>query len=283
MGAVVGLVLAIGILLVLSTRGSSGPRAVERTDRLVELMRQAGVRHATRGNLVAACVASAVVVGVLVLIVTAVPIVAVMAAFGAAVLPVVLLRRRLRSRRLALRSAWPDAVDNLASAIRAGLSLPDALAALGERGPEPLRPAFSDFAADYRASGAFGSSLDRLQADLADPVADRVLGALRIAREVGGADLGLVLRTVSTLLREDARTRGEIESRQSWTVSAARLAVAAPWVTLAFLCTRPEAVAAYSTFTGALVLLAAAGISFVAYRAMVRIGRLPGDRRVVRA
>ena len=56
-----------------------------------------------------------------------------------------------------------------------------------------------DFAHDYRATGRFGACLDRLKADLADPAGDRVVEALRIAREVGGGDLGRMLRTLSQL------------------------------------------------------------------------------------
>ena len=58
------------------------------------------------------------------------------------------------------------------------------------------------------------------------------------------------------------------------------MAVAAPWVTLALLCTRPEAVQAYRTPAGAVVLVAAALVSVVAYRLMMRIGRLPAERRL---
>ena len=45
-------------------------------------------------------------------------------------------------------------------------------------------------------------------------------------------------------LREDARTRAELETRQGWTINAARLAVAAPWIVLGLLSLRPEAVEA---------------------------------------
>ena len=86
---------------------------------------------------------------------------------------------------------------------------------------------------DYRATGRFHDCLDRLKDRLSDPVADRIIESLRIAREVGGSDLGRLLRTLSAFLREDARTRAELETRQSWTVNAARLAVAAPWIVLA--------------------------------------------------
>ena len=57
-------------------------------------------------------------------------------------LPFAVVSARARRRRREFAEVWPEAVDNLASAVRAGLSLPDALAALGVRGPEPLRPAF---------------------------------------------------------------------------------------------------------------------------------------------
>jgi tight adherence protein B len=108
-----------------------------------------------------------------------------------------------------------------------------------------------------------------------------VIVSLGIAREVGGSDLGRVLATLSDFLRQDARARGEIEARQSWTVNAARVAVAAPWITLLLLCTRPETVAAYSTAAGAVILIGSAVLSVVAYRVMTAIGRLPDEPRVL--
>jgi tight adherence protein B len=87
---------------------------------------------------------------------------------------------------------------------------------------------------------------------------------------------------LSGFLRDDARTRAELETRQGWTVNAARLGVAAPWLVLAFLATRPQAVSAYNSTGGALVLLVGGAVSLVAYRLMVRIARLPAERRVLR-
>ncbi len=196
--------------------------------------------------------------------------------------PVALVRTRARKRRSRLRDLWPDAVDNIASAVRAGMALPEALAQLAHRGPEELRPAFAAFGEDYRLTGRFQDCLTRLKERLSDPVGDRLVESMRIAREVGGSDLGHLLRTLSTFLREDARTRAEMETRQSWTVNAARLAVASPWVVLAMLSTRPESVQAYSTGLGGFVLAGGAALALVAYRVMVRIGRLPEDERVLR-
>jgi tight adherence protein B len=200
----------------------------------------------------------------------------------AAYAPVALLGMRRRQRRMELRELWPDVVDNLASGVRAGLSLAEALTQIGVRGPELLRGPFRDFGEDYRATGRFAECLDRLKATLADPTADRIVESVRVAREVGGTDLGRLLRSLSQFLREDARTRAELETRQGWTVNAARLGLAAPWIVLALLSLRPETVAAYDSRGGVAVLAIGAGVSLAAYRVMLRLARLPAERRVLR-
>lgn len=280
-GALLGLALGLGVLLVM--QGVMTPRTARpgRESRLRVLIDQAGLPRVGPSALVGACFALGAIAGLLALAVSGVLVVGVLATLVAGFLPLVVLRRRARTRSIALRAAWPDAVDMLGSAVRAGMSLPEAVIDLGVRGPEALRPAFRSFAADYRASGSFAVALDLLKDDMGDPVADRVVVSLGIAREVGGSDLGRVLATLSDFLRQDARARGEIEARQSWTVNAARVAVAAPWITLLLLCTRPETVAAYSTTTGAIILLGSAALSVVAYRVMTAIGRLPNEPRVL--
>jgi tight adherence protein B len=90
-----------------------------------------------------------------------------------------------------------------------------------------------------------------------------------------------LLRTLSTFLREDARTRGELESRQSWTVNGARLAVAAPWLVLLTLSFQSQVIERYASTAGVVVLVGGALACLLAYRLMVQIGRLPEDRRVL--
>ncbi|MBX9243569.1 type II secretion system F family protein [Actinotalea ferrariae] len=285
MGAVAGLLLGAGLCLLLWATTSPVPRRASsgrRSADLADLLVQAGAPGVTPAGLIGACATAGVVTMVLGTALTQAPPVAACFAVMAALAPLALVRARARRRRAALRQVWPEVVDHLASGIRAGLSLPEALAQLGDRGPVELRPAFRAFAADHRATGRFGDALDALKARLADPVADRIVEALRLTREVGGTDLGRLLRTLSAFLREEARTRGELEARQSWTVNAARLAVAAPWLVLALLSTRPEAASVYDTPAGVAVLALGGGCTAVAYRLMVRIGRLPEDVRVLR-
>lgn len=286
-GVLLGLLLGVGLFLVWWScwvDGTSGPDVGRAPDpgRLRQLLLRAGIEAVSPQALVLVCLAAAATAFLLAAGVSGSVVVA--AAFGllAGWGPIGYLRALARRRQAELGDLWPDVVDNLTSAVRAGLSLPEALSRLGERGPEPLRAPFAAFALDYRASGRFGDSLDALKERLADPVADRICEALRVTREVGGSDLGRLLRSLSTFLREDARTRGELVARQSWTVNGARLAVAAPWIVLAMLATRPEAVAAYDSPTGAAVLGTGAAVSLLAYRIMVWIGRLPQEQRVLR-
>jgi tight adherence protein B len=280
-GLAVGLLLGVGLFLLVvpGAPRASGPDLGRRTRRLLA---DAGVRGVTPAQLVSVCVVASLVVFVAVLAVSgAIPLALAFALF-AGLGPRTVLRRRGRVRSGARREAWPEAVDHLVSGVRAGLSLPEALSALGTSGPAELRPAFARFGEEHRATGSFVPCLERLGDDLADPVGDRVVEALRLAREVGGTDLGGLLRNLSRFLREDARARGEIEARQSWTVNAARVALAAPWLVLLLLATQSSTVRAYNSPAGALVLAIGGGVSYLAYRLMRRIGELPAERRVLR-
>jgi len=283
MGALVGLGVGVGLMLVWSAFFlPARPRRETRTaGRAAELLARAGLGQVSVTGFVVLCASLGLVVTVVIQVVSRTPPVAVVFGTMGAWLPVVVVSSRARRRQREFAEVWPEAVDNLASAVRAGMSLPDALAALGVRGPEPLRRAFDEFALDYQVTGRFGESLDRLKARLADPVGDRVVEGLRIAREVGGGELGRLLRNLSGYLRDEARTRSEMESRQAWTVNGARLAVASPWLVLLFMSFQSEVIHRYSSPGGVAVLVFGAVACLVSYRLMMRIGRLPTERRIL--
>jgi tight adherence protein B len=280
-GALLGLMVGIGVLR-MWTALSEPVRVRVASPGVSDMLAQAGLSGVRPEQLYAMCAGAAFIAFIVVAGVSHAVSIAAAFAGMAAYAPLALVKRRRAHRAAELRALWPDVVDNLGSAVRAGLSLPEAVAQLAVRGPEQLRPEFERFAADHRATGRFGDCLDRLKASLADPVADRILESLRIARDVGGNDLGRLLRTLSQFLRDDARTRSEIETRQGWTVAAARLALAAPWFVLGTLCLRPQTVAAYDSATGVLVLCCGGVVSYLAYRVMLLVARLPDDVRVLR-
>jgi tight adherence protein B len=282
MGVVLGLGTGIGLLLVYwSVVSPRRERAATGPSRLDLLLHRAGVAGTSTGAVLALCLGSSATAGLLVQVISRTWPVSVAFALLAGYLPIAVLVGRARRRQRELAEVWPEAVDNLASAVRAGMSLPEALAQLAARGPEPLRPAFAVFAVDYQVTGRFGECLDRLKERLADPVGDRVVEGLRVARDVGGGELGRLLRSLSVYLRDDARTRSELESRQAWSVNGARLAVAAPWLVLLMLSFQREVISRYASPAGVAVLVVGGACCLVAYRLMVRIGRLPEERRIL--
>jgi tight adherence protein B len=224
-GAVLGLILGIGLTSVWRSGPRRGQRRIKRgptlTERCADMLVQAGIESVSPRQLIGSSIGLALVVFLVGAAVSQTWSIALAFAGFAAAAPVTIVRHRQQKRRTELRDLWPEAVDNLASAVRAGLSLPEALTQLGVRGPMELRRPFQRFGEDYRATGRFADSLERLKASLADPTGDRIVESLRMAREVGGTDLGRLLRTLSAFLREDARTRAELETRQGWSIKAA--------------------------------------------------------------
>ena len=190
------------------------------------------------------------------------------------------VRSRREERRRQRGTVWPDAIAVLIAAVRAGVSLPEACIGLTNRGPDELKEGFDAFTSTYRASGSFDAALVALRTELSDPIGDRVAVALGLANEVGGSDLVRVLRALGDFVREDLRVRKEIEARWSWTVTAARVAAAAPWAVLLMMSTRPEAARAYDSATGALVLALGGSATIIGYRLMLRAARLPDEPRL---
>lgn len=273
-----------GVVLVVSPwvwpRAAGRPRAARGWAAAVEdRLGRAGFPRTAPGAFVATSLAVGLAAGALVLGLTGLGSAACLAVLVAASAPWSVAGWRARSRARAARSLWPEVVDHLVAAIRAGMPLPDALAALADAGPASLRPGFRRFEEQWHRSGTVGPALDELKRGFADPTADRLVEVLRMAREVGGTELPAVLKDLAAHLRQDLALRAEVEARQSWVTNAGKLGLAAPWIVLALLATRPEAARAYATPQGTLLLLAAAAVTLVAYRVMLAIGRLPEDRR----
>jgi tight adherence protein B len=278
-----GLMLGAGVLLVASPwlwpRGAAPKQRRVRDGGLAVLLTQAGMPRVP--------VAVFVALGVLLGVAVAAVVIAVSGVWGlgaavgllAGALPTAAVSRRARRRRRAVRAAWPDLVDHLVAGLRAGMPLAAAVGSLAQAGPPETRDAFAAFEVRVQATGVMGPALDELKAALADPVGDRVVETIRLAREVGGTELPAVLRALAAALRADAAVRSEAEARQSWVVIAARLGVAAPWVVLLLIGSRPEAAAAYNSAGGLLLLAAGLAVTVVAYRLMLALGRLPEERR----
>jgi len=203
-------------------------------------------------------------------------------AFGtlAAGIAFVTVRAKNNLNEAALIAAWPEVIDHLMSGIQSGLSLTESLAGLSTRGPEVLRPAFTQFKATLYGSGDLTQAIEELKALFAHHGSDQIFEALIISKALGGSELLQILRSLGDFLRQDLALRREIEVKHGWIKNSAHLSAAAPWILLLLLSTQPGTAAAYSTPTGAMILIAGLVMTAIAYIWMNRLGRLPQTPRV---
>ena len=203
-------------------------------------------------------------------------------AFGtlAAGIAFVTVRAKNNLNEAALIAAWPEVIDHLMSGIQSGLSLTESLTGLSTRGPEVLRPAFTQFKAALYGSGDLTQAIEELKAMFAHHGSDQIFEALIISKALGGSELLQILRSLGDFLRQDLALRREIEVKHRWIKNSAHLSAAAPWILLLLLSTQPSTAAAYSTPTGAMILIAGLVMTAIAYIWMNRWGRLPQTPRV---
>jgi tight adherence protein B len=203
-------------------------------------------------------------------------------AFGAfaAGIAFVTIRAKSNLNEAELIAAWPEVIDHLMSGIQSGLSLTESLSGLSTRGPEVLRPAFTQFKADLYGSGDITQAIEDLRTKFAHHGSDQIFEALIISKALGGSELLQILRSLGDFLRQDLALRREIEVKHGWIKNSAHLSAAAPWILLLLLSTQPSTAAAYSTPTGAIILLMGLVMTAIAFSWMNRLGRLPQTPRI---
>ena len=187
---VCGLVFGIGLVLAVSPWFTPPPawRPWGPWKRLREDVARARIPGLPAARLVALSLGVGIVVALVILAVTGAWPVALIVSVGVAFLPYAWVVSRLGAHAKTVRASWPEVIDAMVSGVRAGTALPQVLCDLAEEGPVPVRFAFEAFSRDYSANGRFELALDKMKEMVADPVADRIVEALRIARSVGGAN-----------------------------------------------------------------------------------------------
>ncbi|MEO8425308.1 MAG: type II secretion system F family protein [Actinomycetota bacterium] len=126
---------------------------------------------------------------------------------GAAVL------RRRRTSRLAssLDEQMADAVRSLAAGMRAGFSVPQAIAFAAREGEPPLATALGQIVDSVGLGGGLHDALERWATDVGTDDARLLVGVLALHRRSGG-DLPHVLDQVATTLRERSSAAREVRA-----------------------------------------------------------------------
>ena len=128
-----------------------------------------------------------------------------------AVLPLVYVMRKRKKRLAEFEQQFPEALDFLARAMRAGHAFPVSLEMLSVESPEPLQ---AEFRKVYNEQN-LGAPLNDVLAHLAErvPLIDVrfFVSAVLMQRETGG-NLGDILTKLAYVIRERFRLKGQVRS-----------------------------------------------------------------------
>lgn len=144
------------------------------------------------------------------------------------------IKTKISRRQQAFMSQLPDTLQLLASSLRTGFSLNQALSGVVREGTEPTASEFARALTEVR----LGSDLERAMDDVAIRVKcddlSWVVMAVRISREVGGNLAETLSNTVQTM-RQRAELRGQVRILSAEGRISARILTALPFIVAAAL------------------------------------------------
>ena len=220
-------------------------------------------------------------VGLVVLVLVDVPALALVAAVVTLSIPRTVFARRRRALVQARLAAWPDALRDVVTHLRASMSVHASLCELGRSGPVALRPYFNRYTG---LAGALDNrtALEVVREELADPLSDRILEVLLVAFEQGSSVVIDILEDLAAASAQDLRLNEEIETLQLETKLEARGAAILPFAVLGLLCMfTPGYRDFYTTPLGWVVVCFGGALSLLGLFAISRLGRIPTEERIL--
>ena len=223
---------------VLRTRSGRFLRPLER------IVSQSGL-NTTVGVVLGACLATSGIAFALVWMYMGLPLVAGVAAFLAAWLPIMFVRFKRSRRMLKFEEQFPEAIDLLARALRAGHALTTGLSMVAEELPDPIGPEFKLLFDQQN----FGLPLPQALKAFAEriPTIDArfFVTAVLTQREAGG-NLSEVLDNLASIIRDRFKVKRQVRVISAhgritgWILSALPTTLA-----LFFAATSPEKYASF--------------------------------------
>ena len=183
------------------------------------------------------------------------PVFAFMAVALMGPLPWYLLRRMAERRRLKIEDQLAGSMTTLAGAIRAGLSLAQALEILAEQSPSPIRLEFQHMVGQYSMGKTLQETLLEAKQRLQSENFSMFAAAMLASRESGGK-LNETVERIADSVREFQRLERKIESETAQArKSALYMAIAPPVILLVYYFVDPVNTGRlFSTLPGQIML-----------------------------
>lgn len=195
------------------------------------------------------------------------PVLGVMAAAFLFSLPWYLVRRLAEKRRMKIEDQLADAMVSLSSAIKAGLSLPQALDILAHQTPPPICQEFQQIVGEYQLGNPLERCLTDAKARLKSENFALFAAAMEASRQSGGR-LNETVDRIAHSVRELQRLERKVQSETAQARASARYMALAPFAFLAaywFLFDRENTERMFFTIIGQLLLSISLILIVVAY------------------
>ncbi len=181
----------------------AGLSQTEAYGRFSAMLEQAGYQRNT-SDIVLVIGALAIVAGVVGWLRTGGPVGAILAAALGGAIPIAVIMYQRRKRLQRFEQEFPDALDAMARAIRAGNALSAAIQLVGDDGPDPIGPEFRRVTEEVRLGLEPSEALFRLGKRVPTEDMGFFCAAIRIQRSAGG-NLAELLDRLSEIIRERYR------------------------------------------------------------------------------
>lgn len=193
----------------------------------------------------------------------------VFAVLGTALLscgPWFVIRRMAEKYRQRIEDQLADAMVSLSSAVKAGLSLAQALGVLADQSPQPIQSEFRRIVSEYEMGKPLDRTLDEARHRLKSENFALFAAALLASRESGGR-LNETIERIARSIRELQRLERKINSETAMARRSAVYMALAPLVILImYYFIDPEAVRLlFVTTAGHLLLAASVLLNVIAY------------------
>ena len=192
-----------------------------------------------------------------------------------------ILRLRGEARQRGFDSCWPQVFDSFQSASISGTGLREQLDYLASQGPVPLRYEFASLLELYDAGFELDRLMPQMRKQFANRNADLLALLIELDSELGGNGMAVTYQRAALRVRQEQGEIAQLQAKQGWVSSSAKLALLAPWLIALVLVQLPQNKAAFATEQGAAVLILGLMLSLFAYALVNRLGRLPLPGRVL--
>ncbi len=212
--------------------------------------------------------------GVLLLFLTKIFIVLPACIILALALPDLLFKRIQEKNNDLKMELWPVLIDDIASGVKAGSPLNQALLQAMLNIAQPLRSDFVEAIHEFNKTNQISRVLNILDAKIKDEVGKSIVNFLQVVNKTGANDLAQSLNVLANSAREANNLLTELKAKQAWVLNGARVSVFAPWLVLIALWTQTSVRVAYQSITGQVILTMVAGVGVAGYLVMKRIGQI---------